>query len=191
MDREFTQNRLTALLRSVKADPTKRKCSLKLLHGDMSEAEMKSLYAHPAIKCMVTATHGEGFGLPLFEFAQTGKLIVAPGWSAHLDFLTYTNEKGELTKGFLEVDYTIGPVQKEAVWDGVIQADSAWAFPEEVSYKQRVRQARTKWRKWEPKARVVAESIFNKFNKIYINKTILNCFKTDFDNLVLDLENVI
>ncbi len=61
MDREFTQNRLTALLRSVKADPTKRKCSLKLLHGDMSEAEMKTLYAHPAIKCMVTATHGEGF----------------------------------------------------------------------------------------------------------------------------------
>jgi len=187
MDREFTQNRLTALLRSVKADPTKRKCSLKLLHGDMSEAEMKTLYAHPAIRCMVTATHGEGFGLPLFEFAQTGKLIVAPGWSGHLDFLTYLNEKGEPTKGFLEVDYTIGPVQKEAVWDGVIQADSSWCYPLETSYKQRVRQARTKWRKWEPKVKAVAEQLNNTFNMQKINSSIEEIFsqKGSKDEIVL------
>jgi len=182
MDREFTQNRLTALLRSVKADPTKRKCSLKLLHGDMSEAEMKTLYAHPAIRCMVTATHGEGFGLPLFEFAQTGKPIVAPGWSAHLDFLTYPNEKGELTKGFLEVDYTVGPVQKEAVWDGVIQADSAWAFPEEVSYKQRVRQARTKWRKWEPRTKELSSNIVNNFSFKNIEDKFLNSIEKYIEN---------
>jgi glycosyltransferase involved in cell wall biosynthesis/GT2 family glycosyltransferase len=190
MDREFTQNRLTALLRSVKADPTKRKCSLKLLHGDMSEAEMKSLYAHPAIKCMVTATHGEGFGLPLFEFAQTGKPIVAPGWSGHLDFLTYPNEKGEPTKGFLEVDYTIGPVQKEAVWDGVIQADSAWAFPDEVSYKQRVRQARTKWRKWEPRTKELADNIKRNFRNSNISDNLVDSIlgrpkkgKTEIDGI--------
>ena len=173
MDREFTQNRLSALLRSVKADPAKRKCSLKLLHGDMSEAEMKSLYAHPAIKCMVTATHGEGFGLPLFEFAQTGKLIVAPGWSAHLDFLTYPNEKGEATKGFLEVDYTISPVQKEAVWDGIILSDSAWSYPLETSYKQRVRQARTKFRKWEPKLKQLSEHIKKTFTKESVDNKII------------------
>lgn len=182
MDREFTQNRLTALLRSVKADPTKRKCSLKLLHGDMSEAEMKSLYAHPAIKCMVTATHGEGFGLPLFEFAQTGKLIVAPGWSAHLDFLTYPNDKGEPIKGFLEVDFTIGPVQKEAVWDGVIQADSAWAFPDETSYKQRVRQARTKWRKWEPRTKELSSNIVNNFSFKNIEDKFLNSIEKYIEN---------
>lgn len=159
MDRDFTENRLKALLNSIKLDKKDRKCSLKLLHGDMSEAEMKSLYAHPAIKCMVTATHGEGFGLPLFEFAQSGKPIVAPGWSAHLDFLTYPDEKGEPTKGFLEVDYTLGLVQKEAVWDGVIQADSAWCFASEASYKQRVRQARTKYKKWEPRSLKLAENI--------------------------------
>jgi glycosyltransferase involved in cell wall biosynthesis len=164
MDRDFTQNRLKALLNSVKLDKTKRKCSLKLLHGDMSEAEIKTLYHHPAIKCMVTATHGEGFGLPLFEFAQTGKLIVAPGWSAHLDFLTYTNEKGEQANGFLEVDYTVGQVQQEAVWDSVIQADSSWCFPEEASYKQRIRQARTKYKKWEPKTKAVAERIKANFD---------------------------
>ena len=183
MDREFTQNRLTALLRSIKADPTKRRCSLKLLHGDMSEAEMKTLYHHPAIKCMVTATHGEGFGLPLFEFAQTGKLIVAPGWSAHLDFLTYTNEKGEQANGFLEIDYTVGPVQQEAVWDGVIQADSAWCFPLETSYKQRIRQARTKYKKWESKVQAVAERIRIQFEQTQITNRIINSILGKLNNI--------
>jgi glycosyltransferase involved in cell wall biosynthesis len=173
MDREFTQNRLTALLHSIKQDPAKRKCSLKLLHGDMSEAEMKSLYVHPAIKCMVTATHGEGFGLPLFEFAQTGKPIVAPGWSGELDFLMYPNEKGELTKGFLPVDFTLGRVQKEAVWDGVVQEDSSWCFPIEASYKQRVRQARTKYKKWLERSRVVAKNIEQAFNSTKIEHSVI------------------
>ena len=170
MDRDFTENRLKTILRSVKLDPKERRCSVRLLHGDMSEAEMKTLYHHPAIKCMVTATHGEGFGLPLFEFAQTGKLIVAPGWSAHLDFLTYQNEKGEQVNGFLEVDYTIAPIQKEAVWDGVLQADSSWCYPDEASYKQRVRQARTKFKKWEPKAKAVAENVQNRNSNLRVHE---------------------
>ena len=35
--------------------------------GDMSEAEMTALYQHPKVKGMVSISHGEGFGLPLFE----------------------------------------------------------------------------------------------------------------------------
>ena len=36
---------------------------------------------------------------------------------------------------FSEVDYSIGPIQKEAVWEGVLQADSLWAYPEKDSYQ--------------------------------------------------------
>jgi glycosyltransferase involved in cell wall biosynthesis len=194
MDREFTENRLKALLRSIKLDATKRKCSLRLLHGDMSEAEMKALYLHPAIKCMVTATHGEGFGLPLFEFAQTGKLIVAPGWSAHLDFLSYQNEKGEKANGFLEVDYTVAPIQKEAVWDGVLQADSSWCYPDEASYKQRVRQARTKFKKWEPKAQAVSERITSVFAAEQVAQKIVETVygeRIDIDSWLKELQEEI
>jgi hypothetical protein len=98
---------------------------------------------------------------------------VAPGWSAHLDFLTYQNEKGEQVNGFLEVDYTVAPIQKEAVWDGVLQADSSWCYPDEASYKQRVRQARTKFKKWEPKAKAVAESIENRFAITSISHSVV------------------
>ena len=48
---------------------------------------MSHLYNNPKIKCFISCTHGEGFGRPLLEAAQSGKPIVAPGWSGHVDFL--------------------------------------------------------------------------------------------------------
>ena len=61
--------------------------NIYLLHGDLSDAEMNSLYNHPKVKAMVSFTKGEGFGRPLMEFGITGKPIIASGWSGQLDFL--------------------------------------------------------------------------------------------------------
>jgi len=36
---------------------------------------------------------------------------------------------------FGSVDYTLGPIQKEAVWDGVLQADSMWCYADKNSYQ--------------------------------------------------------
>ncbi len=58
-----------------------------LLHGDLTDEEMNSLYNHPKIKAMVSFTKGEGFGRPLLEFTSTGKPVIASGWSGHIDFL--------------------------------------------------------------------------------------------------------
>ena len=58
-----------------------------LLHGDLTDYEMNSLYNHPKIKAMLSFTKGEGFGRPLMEFGATGKPIIASGWSGQLDFL--------------------------------------------------------------------------------------------------------
>ena len=58
-----------------------------LLHGDLTDQEMNSLYNHPKIKAMVSFTKGEGFGRPLLEFTTTGKPVMASGWSGHIDFL--------------------------------------------------------------------------------------------------------
>jgi hypothetical protein len=48
---------------------------------------MNELYNHPKIKAMVSFTKGEGFGRPLLEFSTTGKPIIAPNFSGHVDFL--------------------------------------------------------------------------------------------------------
>ena len=61
--------------------------NIYLLHGELSDTEMNSLYNHNKIKAMVSFTKAEGFGRPLLEFASTGKLIIAPHYSGQADFL--------------------------------------------------------------------------------------------------------
>lgn len=58
-----------------------------LLYGELTDLEMNSLYNHPKIKVHVSFTHGEGFGHPLLLATLSGKPVVAPKWSGHLDFL--------------------------------------------------------------------------------------------------------
>ena len=40
---------------------------------------------------------------------------------------------------FLKVNHDLHPVQQQAVWDGVIQADSQWAYADQGSYKMALR----------------------------------------------------
>lgn len=139
IDRQYAEQRLKNIL-SKHGDI---KCKVYLLHGDMTEEEMVGLYTHSKIKCLISTTHGEGFGLPFFEAASSGLPVIAPDWSGHMDFMSVTDKRnGKQNPLFSTVDYTLQNVQQEAVWDGVIQADSQWAFPEESSFKRRLREIR-------------------------------------------------
>ena len=121
-----------------------RKCKVYLLHGDLTEQEMHSLYNHKDVHCLVSLTHGEGFGLPLFEAAYSGLPVLATDWSGHMDFLykPTKNKKGKesLKAHFARVEYDLSPVPPPAVWDGVIQADSMWAYPKQGSCKMKMRE---------------------------------------------------
>ena len=64
-----------------------KKCKVYLLHGSLTDEEMSALYNHEKVKVVVSTSHGEGFGLPLFEAAYYGVPVVATDWSGHLDFL--------------------------------------------------------------------------------------------------------
>ena len=107
---------------------------------------MIGLYSHKKIKCLISLSHGEGWGLPLFEAAYTGLPIISTNWSGQCDFLnmpTKQRKKGAKKKTvtvnkamFCEVEYTLGPIPPSAVWDGVLQADSMWSYPSEDSYKK-------------------------------------------------------
>jgi glycosyltransferase involved in cell wall biosynthesis len=125
IDLEHTESRLKAIL----SDFPDRKCSVSLLHGDLSEGQMKALYEHNKVKCLINIAHGEGFGLPLFEAARLGLPIITIPWSGQLDFLRHNGE--DL---FTKVAFSMQPVQAQAVWDGVIQKESMWAFADEQSY---------------------------------------------------------
>jgi glycosyltransferase involved in cell wall biosynthesis len=68
-------------------DTVENSPNVYLIHGDLTQSEMNSLYNHPKVKAMVSFTKGEGFGRPLLEFSTTGKPIIASKWSGQLDFL--------------------------------------------------------------------------------------------------------
>ena len=79
--------RTKASLKAITDKYPDRKCKIYLVHGDLSLEQMNSLYTHEKIKSFVTFTHGEGFGMPIFEAAYHGLPVIAPAWSGQNDFL--------------------------------------------------------------------------------------------------------
>jgi glycosyltransferase involved in cell wall biosynthesis len=129
------RNRLYKDLKSFLQQFGDRQCKVYLLHGDMTDAEMHSLYNHSKIDAFVCLPHGEGFGLPLFEAAYSGLPVVTVGWSGQMDFLVDTEGKEQ----FYNVAFDLQPVQKEVHWEGVIVPNSMWAYAREGSAKEQMR----------------------------------------------------
>jgi glycosyltransferase involved in cell wall biosynthesis len=112
---------------------------------NMTDEEMAALYIHPKIKAIVSTTHGEGFGIPLFEAASAGLPVAAPFWSGQTDFLKAPKKdkdsgKIRMRSHCVKIDFELKQVQKEAVWNGVIQEDSKWAFVKPHSVRLAMRE---------------------------------------------------
>ena len=84
MDRNAILKRINSIKKSVNA---KHFPNIYLIHGDMTNQELNSLYNHKKVKAMISLTKGEGFGRPLLEFSMVKKPIITTGWSGHTDFL--------------------------------------------------------------------------------------------------------
>ena len=99
-----------------------------LLHGDLSQKELNYLYNHPKTKCMVSFTHGEGFGRPLLEATMVGLPVIASNWSGQVDFL---DEKLSLLVGG-----SLNKVPNEATWKDIIIPEGQWFTVNELeAYK--------------------------------------------------------
>jgi hypothetical protein len=122
MDRESMRERIEEITKTFGDN-----CPpIYLIHGDLSETEMASLYHHPKVKAMVSFTKGEGYGRPLAEFTLSGKPILVSGWSGHLDFLP--TEHSVLLEGALtNVDESAADtfILKEAQWFSVNYSKAA------------------------------------------------------------------
>jgi glycosyltransferase involved in cell wall biosynthesis len=140
LDRDYTKKKVEKLLESY----PNRKCKIYVLHGNMSEQEMTALYQHPKIKALISLSHGEGFGLPIYEAAYNNLPVIAVEWSGHLDFMTMPvkNKKGRVKDKamFATVNFSLAPIQEEARWEGVLEENSQWAYADQGSYKMRLRE---------------------------------------------------
>ena len=153
IDRGITRKILEGVIGEIRSGPYPK---IHFVHGHMKPEEVASLYKHKKVKALVTATRGEGFGLPLLEAAACGLPVIATDWSGHKDFL----DMGK----WLKVDYELQNIPKDRV-DGTIFVDGAkWAEPKEESFKKVVRRFRKKTQKpdkWATDLRVLIHEKFS------------------------------
>jgi len=99
------------------------------LHGNLTDEEMNQMYNHNKVKAHITFTHGEGFGRPLLEASLSEKIVIAPSWSGHIDFLNKNNSV--LLPG------TMTPVHKSALPKEMLVNGAQW-FTVNYQYASKV-----------------------------------------------------
>ena len=153
----------SAMIKSLAEKFPNKKCKIHLLHGTMSDEEIHGLYKHPKIRAYVTTTHGEGYGLPLFEAAYSEMPVIATGWSGHLDFLCIEKKtpKGKVKREALyeKISYSLEPIQKEAEWPGVLDPGTKWAYAKENSFKKAIRKVYQNISLFERRAKTLSDSL--------------------------------
>lgn len=155
IEREELYTKINAIKSSIQLDDKQRVPNIYVLFGDLTPNEMNSLYNHSKVKAHVTFTKGEGFGRPLLEASLSEKIIIASGFSGHVDFLPSTD--CILLPGAVE------PVHPSAVWQGVIEKDSKWFT---VNYQVASNAMFQVWKNpstFAYKAKNLAKNTLNKF----------------------------
>ena len=122
LDREEIINKINQIKASVQLDRGQKLPNVYLLHGELTDKEMNTIYNHPKVKAHISFTKGEGFGRPLLEASVSGKPVIASGWSGHMDFLD--------KDGALLVGGELKNVHPSSAWENVLLQEASWFAPD-------------------------------------------------------------
>jgi len=122
LDREEILSKIDQIKKSVTLEVGQTLPNVYLLHGELTDKEMNTLYNHPKVKTHISLTKGEGFGRPLLEASVSGKPVIASGWSGHMDFLN--KDEAVLVGGELK------QIHPSSVWENVLIKESSWFAPD-------------------------------------------------------------
>lgn len=168
IDKKKTINIVKSLLKEVGKDIFPK---IHVLHGSLTENQLRTLYTHEKISYLLTATRGEGFGLPILESAALGLPVVATNWSGHLDFMKLGN--------FTRLPYKLEEIHESRVDNKIFMKGTKWA---EVSYGQlrlTLKKLFTNYGKDKKDAKELSSKVKENFNFIKI--------KQDYNRLIESL----
>tara|TARA_Y100001963_G_C6793087_1_gene456780 strand:+ start:10313 stop:11476 length:1164 start_codon:yes stop_codon:yes gene_type:complete len=147
IDREITKRTLKRLIEEVRPGLFPK---IHLVHGNMTTEEMVGLYKSDKVSCLLSATRGEGYGLPLLEAAAMGVPVIATNWSGHLDFMNLGK--------FIPIDYKMVEIPESRIDNRIFFKGFRWAEPIEEDFKKKI----TKFRYNYEKPRTWAASLSSK-----------------------------
>ena len=187
MDFVNCQKSLSKLLKNI--DPNSdRLCKVVLLHGDLQEEQLGSLYTNKKIKAIISATHGEGFGLPLFEAACHELPVCATNATGHVDFLYAKNKKGNLSPHFAPVEFYVSEVPDQFIWEGIIEKQSRWCYPTAESFKQQMRLVYKDYRKYKSFAKKLNTNIKEIFSEKAVMESMASAIIGDLESELEELD---
>jgi len=159
LDKDNVYSVINSCIKSFRKGPYPK---IHVIHGNMTDHEIASLYMHPSIKCYINLTRGEGFGLPILAAAVAGIPVITTNWSGHLDFM-------KLGK-FIGIDYDIIPIPQTKVDGRIFVTGSKWANPKEEDFKKRVAKFRSSFQVPKEWADDLAEKCKNRFSRLAIEE---------------------
>ena len=131
IDRKLTYDLLRQITKEIRVGDFPR---VYLLHGNMDRTDMNSLYKHEKVKAFISATRGEGFGLPFIEAAACDLPVLATGWSAHTEFLNLGK--------WISFDYKLKEIPKSRIDNQIFAPGMQWAEVDEIDLKKKMRKFR-------------------------------------------------
>lgn len=175
LDREEILKKIEQIKKSVHLEGLQSLPNIYLLHGELTDKEMNSLYNHPKVMTHVSFTKGEGFGRPLLEASISGKPVIASGWSGQLDFL---DEKGAVLVGG-----ELKQIHESSVWDGVLIRESTWFAPDSNQSANALYAVFRNYSQFKKRANILAKENSKKFSYQTIQKKtwdVLNKYVPEF-----------
>ena len=168
IDRQLTMNKIRQVVSQVRKGEYPK---IHLLHGNLTPAEIVGLYKRKDVKCFLSLTRGEGFGLPLLEAAACSLPVMTTNWSAHLDFLSLGK--------FIPINYTIMPIDSKKVDNRIFLEGMQWAEPSESDFKKKVVKLKNKYtipKKW-------AEDLSEKVKDKFSSQAIIEIYNEVFERI--------
>jgi glycosyltransferase involved in cell wall biosynthesis len=130
-DRKAT---LSLLINIVKKERPGNFPRIEFVHGNLTDKEMSCIYKNKNIKCLISATRGEGYGLPLVDAAASGMPVMVAPWSGHMEFLEEDKIVG--------LEYVLDDIHESRVDERIFMKGSRWAKVNEKDFRTKLRYKR-------------------------------------------------